>query len=220
MKVQHTSPAHVSFDQTHASTQTDSLNKHAAFANLLDELEKPPEFTPTTAIGHLTKDMPISEQAKELYNTAKRVAGERVDESLEGRERAIEVYRETMMEVMDMPIEVEVLPSEINEALLFNNLGINYLEFKELKVRMEMLTLAEKDIDQDEGLYPNDKEKLRSIATDLKAQLQAQIDDLLAGKDKLDEEALKADFKNHINTQFEELGLNDVNKFDLLKQMM
>ena len=125
-----------------------------------------------------------------------------------------------MVDIMEEPIEVKILPSEINEALLFNNLGINYLEYKELKVRLEMLALAEQDIDKDTTLNRSDKEKLRDITADLRAQLQLQIDELLAGKEKPDEENQRLDFSNQINTQFEDLGLNDVDKFDLLKRMV
>lgn len=117
-----------------------------------------------------------------------------------------------------MPIDVEILPSEINEALTFNNLGINYLDYKELKVRMEMLSLTEQDIDEDSALHRFDKEKLRNMTADLSAQLQ--LDDLLAGKDKPDEENQRLNFSNQIKTQFEDLGLNDVDKFDLLKGMV
>ena len=115
----------------------------------MNNLNKAEEYQPQSAVGLLTKNLPLSEQAKALYNTAKDKASERVDDTLSDRERSIETYKETMIEIMEMPIDVEILPSEINEALIFNNLGINYLDYKELKVRIEMLSLTEQDIDED-----------------------------------------------------------------------
>ncbi|RZQ51808.1 hypothetical protein C1E23_17630 [Pseudoalteromonas phenolica] len=209
-----------SFNKAHSATQTDSLNKHASFANLLNNLNQAAEYQPQSAVGLLTQNLPFSEQSKALYNTAKDKASERVDDTLSDRERSIDTYKETMIEIMEMPIDVEILPSEINEALIFNNLGINYLDYKELKVRMEMLSLTEQDIDEDSALHRSDKEKLRNMTADLSAQLQLQLDDLQAGKDKPDEENQRLNFSNQINTQFEDLGLNDVDKFDLLKRMV
>ncbi|MBE0357228.1 hypothetical protein [Pseudoalteromonas phenolica] len=220
MKVHTTVNTYQSFNKAHFGSQEDSLNKHASFANLLHDVGKPNEYQPESAVGVLTKNLPLSEQAKHLYNTAREKASERVDDTLSDRERALETYKETMIEIVEMPFDVEISPSEINEALIFNNLGINYLDYKELKVRMEMLSLAEQDIDEDSALHRSDKEKLRNMTADLRAQLQLQIDDLLAGKEKQDEENQRLNFSNQINTQFEDLGLNDIDKFDLLKRMV
>lgn len=209
-----------SFNKAHSASQKDSLNMHDSFASQLNNLNKAEEYQSQSAVALLTKNLPLSEQAKELYNIAKDKASGRVDDTLSDRERSIETYKETMIEIMEMPIDVEILPSEINEALIFNNLGINYLDYKELKVRMEMLSLTKQDIDEDSALHRSDKEKLRNMTADLRAQLQLQIDDLLAGKDKPDEENQRLNFSNQINKQFEDLGLNDVDKFDLLKRMV
>ena len=209
-----------SFNQAHSDSQKNSLNQYDSFANRLNKLNKAEEFQPKSAVALLTKNLPLSKQAKALYNTAKDKASERVDDTLSDRERSIDTYRETMIEIMEMPIDVEISPSEINEALIFNNLSINYLDYKELKLRMEMLSLTEQDIDKDSALHRSDKEKLRNMTADLSAQLQLQLDDLLAGKDKPDEENQRLNFSNQINTQFEDLGLNDVDKFDLLKRMV
>ena len=209
-----------SFNKAHSATQTDSLNKHASFATQLNNLNKSEEYQQQSAVGLLTKSLPFSEQSKALYNIAKDKASERVDDTLSDRERSIETYKETMIEIMEMPIDVEILPSEINEALIFNNLGINYLEYKELKVRMEMLSLTDQDIDEDSALHRSDKEKLRNMTADLSAQLQLKIDELLAGNNKPDEENQRLNFSNQINTQFEDFGLNDVDKFDLRKRMV
>lgn len=220
MKVHTSMYIETGFNQALSASQKSSLNQHDSFANQLNKLNQAEEYQPQSAVGLLTKNLPLSEQAKALYNTAKDKASQRVDETLSDRERSIETYKETMIEIMEMPIEVEILPSEINEALIFNNLGINYLDYKELKVRIEMLSLTEQDIDEDVALHRSDKEKLRNMTADLRAQLQLQIDDLLAGKDNPDEENQRLNFSNQINTQFEDLGLNDVDKFDLLKRMV
>ena len=49
-----------SFNKAHSATQTDSLNKHASFANLLNNLNQAAEYQPQSAVGLLTKNLPFS----------------------------------------------------------------------------------------------------------------------------------------------------------------
>lgn len=121
----------------------------------------------------------ISEQARTFYQVAKDNAQKYVDSSLPEKQQHIQLYQETMREIMEMPIEVSVEPHEVNEALLFNNLGIDFLAYKELKVRIEMLDLTEQEINEDKSLPDYEKDKLTDNIDELKARLEMAIDDLL-----------------------------------------
>ncbi|QTL37450.1 hypothetical protein [Pseudoalteromonas viridis] len=121
----------------------------------------------------------ISEQASNYYQIARDNAYKRVDLSQPEKQQQIQFYLETMSEIMEMPIEVKVEPHEVNEALLFNNLGIDFLAYKELKVRIEMLDLTEQEITGDKSLETHEKDKLKDKIDELKAKLEAAIDELL-----------------------------------------
>ncbi|MCG7534294.1 hypothetical protein [Pseudoalteromonas sp. OOF1S-7] len=121
----------------------------------------------------------ISEQTRSYYQVARDNAHKRVDSSQPEKQQQIQFYQETMSEIMEMPIEVKVEPHEVNEALLFNNLGIDYLAYKELKVRIEMLDLTEQEMHDDRALPDYEKDKLKDTIDELKAKLEAAIDELL-----------------------------------------
>ncbi|ALU45286.1 hypothetical protein [Pseudoalteromonas rubra] len=121
----------------------------------------------------------ISEQARNYYQVAKDNAYKRVDLSQPEKQQQIQFYQETMNEIMAMPIEVTVEPHEVNEALLFNNLGIDFMAYKELTVRIEMLDLTEQEIHDDKTLPGYEKDKLKDKIDELKARLEAAIDNLL-----------------------------------------
>lgn len=49
-------------------------------------------------------------------------------------------------EIGDYPIEVSIEPDEVNTAILFNSLGINFLDVKRMEVRMELYEKAKEDV--------------------------------------------------------------------------
>ncbi|MCO7189008.1 MULTISPECIES: hypothetical protein [unclassified Pseudoalteromonas] len=121
----------------------------------------------------------ISGQARTFHQIAKGNAQKYVDLSLPEKQQHIQLYQETMREIMEMPIQVSVEPHEVNEALLFNNLGIDFMAYKELKVRIEMLDLTEQEINADKSLPSYEKDKLKDNIDERKARLEMAIDDLL-----------------------------------------
>ncbi|OCQ22274.1 hypothetical protein A7985_10865 [Pseudoalteromonas luteoviolacea] len=178
------------------SVTQSSIDKHAAFAKELQNalVAEPQNTNPdyVTPISLNTNYKEISVQAKNYYNQAIETAKERVDSSADLRVQERQLYRETMIEIMDMPIEVEIEPHEVNEALLFGSLGIDFLEYKEAGIRIEMLDLAEKDIMNSQVLTTSDKEKLKKLIDEQRSTLELQREEMLAGtfiKEKTDHRA-------------------------------
>ncbi|KZN63777.1 hypothetical protein N473_15785 [Pseudoalteromonas luteoviolacea CPMOR-1] len=163
-----------------------SIEKHAEFASLLNKtINSKPEVTDPALIMPVSLNRnydEISDQAREYYQLALEIAKERVDPELEDeRLREIQLYKETTIEIMDMPIEVEIEQHEINEALLFGSLGIDFLKYKEMGVRIDMLNLMEQDINSSQTLLSSDKEKLKSVLNERRQVLERQREEMLAG---------------------------------------
>ncbi|WP_462155825.1 hypothetical protein [Pseudoalteromonas piscicida] len=104
--------------------------------------EKAPNNTQST---YLTKHF---EQAEKLAYESLVSSSHKIG----SREYNIEMYREMMTNIVEMPIEVEIAPEEMNQALLFNHLGLDFKEYKTVSVRSELLTMLEQKVEQDSTL--------------------------------------------------------------------
>ncbi|MBQ4834727.1 hypothetical protein [Pseudoalteromonas luteoviolacea] len=171
--------------QTQQNTDQQSIDKHSKFASLMQDVLNP---KPTTTdpdhvmpVSLNTNNEEISEQAKAYYERALENAKNKVDPDLDERSYAIQLYQEATIGIMEMPIEVEIEQHEINEALLFGSLGINFLQYKELGVRIEMLDLMEQDINNSTDLRASDKEKLTAVIDDKRSMLEMQREEMLSG---------------------------------------
>ncbi|MDK2596983.1 hypothetical protein [Pseudoalteromonas obscura] len=171
--------------QTQQNTDQQSIDKHSKFASLMQDVLNP---KPTTTdpdhvmpVSLNTSNEEISEQAKAYYERALENAKNKVDPDLDERSYAIQLYQEATIGIMEMPIEVEIEQHEINEALLFGSLGINFLQYKELGVRIEMLDLMEQDINNATDLRASDKEKLTAVIDDKRSMLEMQREEMLSG---------------------------------------
>ncbi|KAF7781620.1 hypothetical protein PRUB_b0904 [Pseudoalteromonas rubra] len=166
----------------YTSQNETQLNQQAHFAQRLNEaMDATGRAQPDkdTAVSVGVDYEGISEQARNYYQVARDTAYKRVDLSQPEKQQQIQFYEETMSEIMAMSIEVTVEPHEVNQALLFNNLGIDFLAYKELTVRIEMLDLTEQEIHDDKTLPGYKKDKLKDKIDELKARLEVAIDELL-----------------------------------------
>ncbi|WP_125717990.1 hypothetical protein [Pseudoalteromonas rubra] len=181
MKINTTPPQSAFSANQYAAHNAAQLDKQAHFtqqlSNAMDAAgQSRPDNEVAVSVG--VDYQSISEQARNYYQIARDNAYKRVDLS-QPEKQQIQFYQETMSEIMEMPIEVKVEPHEVNEALLFNNLGIDFLAYKELKVRIEMLDLTEQEIADDKSLETHEKDKLKDQIDELKAKLETAIDELL-----------------------------------------
>ncbi|ASD69074.1 hypothetical protein [Pseudoalteromonas piscicida] len=132
------------------------------------------------------------------------------------REYNIEMYREMMTNIVEMPIEVEIAPEEMNQALLFNHLGLDFKEYKTVSVRSELLTMLEQKVEQDSTLIRSDKAKLTAIIADTQDRLEETQAALLEGEDITQR---LQDSKKAIYSAYEQLKLGNVSQRDLISTL-
>lgn len=88
--------------------------------------------------------------------------------------------------IMNYPIEVKIERDEINIAILYNSLGISFLDVKRIEVKMELLELAKEEVAQAEkaGQISKDEantlkkmieENMNSLSEENKAFLKESI---------------------------------------------
>lgn len=115
-----------------------------------------------------------------------------------------------------MPIEVEIAPEEMNQALLFNHLGLDFKEYKTVSVRSELLTMLEQKVEQDSTLIRSDKAKLTAIIADTQDRLEETQAALLEGEDITQR---LQDSKKAIYSAYEQLKLGNVSQRDLISTL-
>jgi len=85
---------------------------------------------------------------KMLYSQIKTEADAQLNESNTTNKdlKAFDYLQNGIDTIVDYPIEVEIQPDEINAAILYNSLGINYLDVKRIEMRMDLLEEAKGDV--------------------------------------------------------------------------
>ncbi|SFD46456.1 hypothetical protein [Pseudoalteromonas denitrificans] len=158
----------------------------------------------------------IPQKTKDLYNEITSGVKESIDTNLTPRERLLAFFDKTINEIMTAPIEVEIEPHEMREAILFSRLGVDFLKVKEANVRMDMLTLAKDAIDKADKLTQPDKQVFYDRIKDLKLQLEQQIADLMKGVEPEEsdkQEALKFEKIDEVNPLLNQLQQSKNFKF-------
>lgn len=98
------------------------------------------------AVQEKASNNPQSIYLVKHFEQAEKIAHESLASSshkVGSREYNIEMYREMMTNIVEMPIEVEIAPEEMNQALLFNHLGLDFKEYKTISVRSELFSMLE-----------------------------------------------------------------------------
>jgi len=87
---------------------------------------------------------------KMLYSQIKTEADAQLNDSnYDNKElKAFDYLQNNIDAIVDYPIEVEIQPDEINAAILYNSLGINYLDVKRIEMRMDLLEEAKGDVSE------------------------------------------------------------------------
>lgn len=103
------------------------------------------------------------EEVKAHYESIKAAASKALDET-NFENKLLEpndYHNATIDKIMAVPIEVKIDRDEVNTAILYNRLGISFLDVKRVEVRMEILNLAQTEIDSDadKGLIRKDQQQ-------------------------------------------------------------
>ncbi len=130
------------------------------------------------------------QEVKKFYSEIKTAAAAEL-EANNFEHKALKTYdylNSTIEEIMTAPIDVKIARDEINTAILYNSLGISFLDVKRIEVRMEILNLAQEDVTKagNVGDIRKDQEKyLTTKIADYSNELQQQKQVLLERISKL-----------------------------------
>ncbi|MBE0370789.1 hypothetical protein [Pseudoalteromonas aurantia] len=173
-----------------------SLNKQTQFHIQYENVQKPKQADSDFAVNISRSHADASKFATFYYEKIKGHANSVVDDSLPADKYSKGLHHETLSQIMKMPIDVEVERHEMQQALLFNSLGIDFLAYKELGVRREMLALAEDDIMGDDRLADYEKARFVDAIRGFDARLEEAQNALLGG---VPSDALDADMNDPSN---------------------
>jgi len=134
-----------------------------------------------------TKEVMFSEQITQIkrsdletiYNEIKLTVKNELDAAnLEQKElKPFDYLEGNIDKIMYHPIEVKIERDEIYTAIIYNRMGINYLDLKRIETRMGLLELAKEDVDTNEHQG--------NIRKDQSQQLHEQI---INNREKLENE--------------------------------
>ncbi|MDK1287577.1 hypothetical protein [Pseudoalteromonas umbrosa] len=177
---------HMPFEKAQQHSMRNQLTQHANFASVMQSVltEKPNNSVPEhlMALSLNVNFDDISEQTKRnYYEQVLPNARERVDKSQSAKNQKIQLFEESVIEIKDIAIKVDIEIDEVNEALLFSSLGIDFLKYKEAGVRADMLSLLEKDVYQSEGLTASEKQVLIDTIAMERDKLTSLQENILAG---------------------------------------
>ncbi|KZN63776.1 hypothetical protein N473_15780 [Pseudoalteromonas luteoviolacea CPMOR-1] len=183
---------HMPFVEAQQYSMRNKLTQHANFASTLqDALTEKPNQSNSDHLMALSLNVnfdEISEQTRRYYyEQVLPNARERVDKSQSVKNQKIQLFEEAVIEIRDIAIKVDIEIDEVNEALLFSSLGIDFLKYKEAGVRADMLSLLEKDVYQSEALTLPEKQILVDTISLEKDKLTLLQESILAGTYSPDE---------------------------------
>lgn len=133
------------------------------------------------------------EYIDETYQKIRQQSREKLDEDNFQNRRIsqFEYLNRTIDDVMDYPIEVKIDKSEVNTAILFNRIGVNFLDLKRTEVRMELLAEAGKELEQTKDQMSQEKhDRLNKKIEGHQVRLEEQKQAILAGGEQKDKEKL------------------------------
>jgi len=163
----------------------------------------PSEYTRIEDIrrsGYVSQINP--QDVQNIYNQIKKEANTEL-EAFNLDNNVLEPFdylKNTIDTIVDYPVEVNIERSEVNTAILYNSLGISFLDVKRIEVKMELLELAKEEVKEtvDAGLIRKDQ------AADLHKTIENNMNALLEEKQSLLE-------RKHI-TENEELLLEQLKR--------
>ena len=122
---------------------------------------------------------------EKIYNEIKWAVKSELDaENFGGKElKPFDYLQGNIDKIMYHPIEVKIDSDEVYTAIIYNRMGINYLDLKRIETRMGLLELAKEDVDinEDQGNIRKDQtqqlyKQITSNRQTLENEKQALLD--------------------------------------------
>jgi hypothetical protein len=166
----------------HAQTTQNKIIESTAFTS--EVKEKTPSFNAINQSRFSNRISTIDPQEiKALYSQIKTNADAQLDTfNVNNKDlQPFDYLKNNIDTIVNYPIEVKIQPDEINTAILYNSLGINFLDVKRIEMRMDLLDMAKDDVKEKEkaGLIRKDE------GNNLNKQIQGHMESLFDEKQAL-----------------------------------
>jgi len=166
-------------------TQKESSQNNPIFTKEFEsQLSRQSNTNKTNSIGTISNIKKADIET--LFKQVKQVAKEELEAlNIENKElKQADYYNKTIDTIMDIPIEVKIDRDEVNTAILYNRMGISFLDIKRLEVRMELLSLAKSEIEESAkkgGIRKDEAQKLTAKVENNMQKMIEQKQNLLNG---------------------------------------
>ena len=155
-----------------AGLQKKEVSIHPAFSGIEDaqqaEVSSTADIRFSSQISSLNKA-----EIGNIYNQIKlEVKAKLEKDNLDNTElKPFDYHQSTIDEIMDHRLDVKIEPDEIQTAILYNRMGISFLDVKRVEVRMELLKLAEQDVEKSAKQASIDTEKTQMLSQKIENNL-------------------------------------------------
>lgn len=154
-------------DVEETSSYSRNIENKSSTSNSIDELRY------STKISSINK-----EEVRILFNEIKAKANSEL-EAYNITNKKLEPFdylSNNIDEIMEYPIEVKIERDEIEMAILYNSLGINYLDVKRIEVRMELLEIAKEEVSQSAKTGDITKNQQQSLNKVIKGNMESLLE--------------------------------------------
>ena len=146
---------------------TSAIENKSSTSNSIDELRR---STKITSIN--------PEEVRSLFNQIKAKSNTELETNniTNKKLEPFDYLSNNIDEIMDHPIEVKIERDEIEIAILYNSLGINYLDVKRIEVRMELLEIAREEVSENAKNGSITKEQEQSLNKIIKGHMESLLE--------------------------------------------
>ena len=124
------------------------------------------------------------------------------------RAKAIEQLRALVADIMTQPLQPKATAKDQAQLQLFSSLNLDFLSYKELAQRLEMLAQLDRHTEQQKGIEQQDKQRIRSIIASLHARLERGQEALLGGSTLKSLDLNRKDMELEIDSLFADVGFD------------
>ncbi|WP_440056915.1 hypothetical protein ACSLBF_18725 (plasmid) [Pseudoalteromonas sp. T1lg65] len=124
------------------------------------------------------------------------------------REKVLTELAALLWHVMDSQLPTEINKQDASQVMLFNGLGLDFLAYKELTERLELLSLLEQGVNAQQSLTSSDKESTRSMIASLRTIIEKQQSAMLAGQGAKHPDLERKHYKAELESWFGGLGFD------------
>ncbi|WP_242441632.1 hypothetical protein [Pseudoalteromonas piscicida] len=117
-------------------------------------------------------------------------------------EAVLEKLKVLLAEIMTSPITPNISSKDQSQLQLFESLALDFLAYKELSKRLEMLAKLDHETENQTALVQQDKDRIRAVIASLHARLEKGQEAVLGGTTLKALDLNRKDFELELNCLF------------------